>query len=377
MNEPGILPQFHYGDPAVTQLSLRDLATSASMMSIKKEYFNHLSLPVTVKERSGLTFSLASNPVMGRNEFVIRMTLVIHSAMRDQVHRFLCSVNDESNGTLKATRDAFNMRVIENKNGPVTIVLDYTINLNEMQNYGGTVYFSEIDTLLSISSVGDAPNHPYSSSEASALLENNLNTEDYSFVHAINIVDNLGLFGNKYVQFGGSIYPVPSKKNPEMRDGIYIVGNKAMMTNSAEGNVEVQRYDFHDAERLNLYNSFEEARAAGLTETTKKHELTYMEHALQKSKAEQQAFKQQHEKEMQEKEAIIKRMQIENDRVVEELRVGKLKLDQSRELELMSAKSVSEHRSYDRKDSSELMKFIPAVIMGLGATFLAIKSFFK
>jgi hypothetical protein len=68
---------------------------------------------------------------------------------------------------------------------------------------------------------------------------------------------------------------------------------------------------------------------------------------------------------------------IELDREREEWRIRKDREDLERKAEYERMRDFYEYRSYQRKDTNEMLKYIPTLIVGLGAVFVAVKSVLK
>ncbi len=107
----------------------------------------------------------------------------------------------------------------------------------------------------------------------------------------------------------------------------------------------------------------------------RKQELASLEHTLSLQKSELQLAKNKHLEEMLVKEKELKAVELERDRqtrVIEEQREA---ADHAMKMERERAKSFYEDRSYDRKDSHEVLKFLPSIIVGIGAIFMALRTF--
>jgi hypothetical protein len=104
----------------------------------------------------------------------------------------------------------------------------------------------------------------------------------------------------------------------------------------------------------------------------KKEELLNLEHQIQVEKAELARERQQHEKEMLDKEKALKEAEEARDRnarVIDEMRSEQ---EHRQKLERERVKDYYEDRSYERKDSNETLKFLPTLILGIGAAVAAV-----
>ena len=73
--------------------------------------------------------------------------------------------------------------------------------------------------------------------------------------------------------------------------------------------------------------------------------------------------------------AASEREKIAADTLRREAEAKQLKLEEEAEKRRVEMKDLYEERSQRRKDSGESLKFLPNLIIGLGAVFLAIRSF--
>jgi hypothetical protein len=193
------------------------------------------------------------------------------------------------------------------------------------------------------------------------------------FRYSIEIIDNAGKFGDRYLNIGNKVYRAPAQKDHERRDGVYVVSNEPVEGQIEMSERKVQLYSFEQAkEQLGLYRTPEEAMNLGDVSQAKKEELLNLEHQIQVEKAELARERQQHEKEMLDKEKALKEAEEARDRnarVIDEMRSEQ---EHRQKLERERVKDYYEDRSYERKDSNETLKFLPTLILGIGAAVAAV-----
>lgn len=315
---------------------------------------------------------------MAANLLVVRVEIIIHSCMRTDIQRILSTVNDNSSNELKALREAFAFNILENTYGGATLILDYPLTLEQLQQYGGSIYYHELDSVVSLSSQENTPPHPYSEEGRDLRLmdASEADLSDIGFGYSVELIDNSKTYGDRYLNIGNKVYKVVAQRDAERRDGIYVIANHPVTGELGRDGREVKHYSFEGAEdKLGIFRTAEEALNLGDAALARKQELVQMEHALQIQKVEMQSVKNQHAREMLEKETELKAVEMERDRQTRLIKEQQEAQEHAMKMERERAKHYYEDRSYDRKDSHEVLKFLPSIIVGIGAIFMAIKTF--
>lgn len=370
----------HFGDVAVARPRPGDKIRYGPLdpVGYKLSYINNLPQAVTVVWRSGLKFVLPPQSDMSSNKLIVRVEIMIDRSIAPDIQRQLSRVNDESSSELKALREAFALKILENTYGGATLILDYPLSLDQLQACGGSIYYHELDCVVSLCNSVNAPPHPYSEEGRNLKLieASDLDLSGIGFGYSVEVIDNDKKYGNRYLNIGNKVYMVTAAKDRERRDGIYVISNRPASGNIGQEGREVQYYPFEGAEeKLGIYKSAEDALSLGDASLARKREILGLEHELAKGKIAFQEIKTLHQKEMLDKETDLKRVEMERDRqtrIIEEMREAQ---EHAMKMERERAKSYYEDRAYDRKDSHEVLKFLPSVIVGIGAIFMAIKTF--
>lgn len=312
---------------------------------------------------------------MMKKSLVIRVEITITHEVYDSVQLYLLAVNDSASPELKLLRDAFTQQNQSNSYRGATLILEYPIDLETLRNYGGTVYYSELDLLVSMLPSAQVPAHPYSAEGRNQHLissESVLN-EAIGFGYSISIVDNAGQYGDRYFNIAGKIYRIPASKDPTRRDGIYVASPLPVQGEMGMRDPKVRYYPFELAEtELGLYRTVEEAKTLGDPTTSRREALAKLEHDLAAASRTNQLLRTEQEAENLRVSREIARLEAENQKRDKELEVLKAERTEA----TLRAKDYYETRSYDRKDQSEAVKFIPAIIIGIGAIALALRSAF-
>lgn len=344
---------------------------------VTKSYINNLSVPVTVGIRNGAKFILPSIPDCNCNKFIARTEMMLSRRVANDFIRFFSLINDKSSMELQALKEAYSCRITTSTIGSVNLILDYKVSIQEIQRRGGSIYFHEIDDVISLLPIDEAPLHPYSEFGRENLATDRITGEDsLNFYYEIEIIDNVGKLSDRYVNIHNEIFRVTPRKHKNKRDGIYIVSSAAAFGESGPERLVQKHFSLESSEVVNfLFSSYEEALNRGNFDAARKEELTRLEHQIQTEKLNLAKLKNAHEKEMLEMDQKYK--VIEADRLKQQAEIDLLRAEKEmrNKLEQMRIKDMYEERSYRRKDESELMKHVPAAIMGIGTIFMMIKTF--
>lgn len=268
-------------------------------------------------------------------------------------------------------REAFSSNIRSSAYGGMTLTLDYSLTLEQLRRYGGSVYFHELDCVLSLNSLEEAPPHPFSAEGSSMrLIETSPASSGCSFGYSVDVVDNMGRYGDRYINIGGKIYRIDAVKDPVRRDGIYVVSNAPVEGELGGIGPVVKHYPFEGADtQLGLFRTAEEATHLGDASQARKRELAELEHELSIGRKQLQAAKEAHELDMLGMTREMEQLKRKGERDAADLE----RLRALEELEQKRIKDYYDGKSYERKDNHEALKMIPAIIVGIGAILLALK----
>lgn len=312
-------------------------------------------------------------------EIIVSIDIEIAPSLRSKFEQFLSQVGENSSGELRFIREEYIRCRNSNMPGFMTLKLDYPVSLETLKANGGSIYLYEVDTVISLSTMGDAPPHPFSDAGVQARLahESGFLGDDKKFSMQIEIVDNGGFIGDRFCNVLGQVYRLQPKKDPTRKDGVYKVGNTPASSESTRTELGSVFYPIEQAEEtFRLYRSFEQAQDLGDEGTRQKREAAEAEQQLVKTKAELAQAKADIDKQALEIEAARQAMQVEFDE--HQRRMTALREEEKTKIdfERMRQKDFYEERSYQRKDESEVMKHWPTIILGVGAFFMALGKFF-
>lgn len=260
------------------------------------------------------------------------------------------------------------------RTGTHEISLEYRYTLQEILDAGGAIYSPEIDVVLATGERMMESLHPNSHEGVIAnFLAKEVPHSRQGFNMGIAINDPNGQIGLKYIFMNGQIFCVVPEKNNHSPPSVMTWCTRASDENSRITGMELPKffglaeYEDHCKENplaIKLYNSYSEARAAMLSDTT----------SISLQTAEVERLKLQ---------TMIEKLttELEQERARAERAEQMESTKHSNTMREYDRKEAYEHRSYARKDSSESFKFttdtikyVPILVIGLGAAYVAIRT---
>jgi hypothetical protein len=350
-----------------------------SPVEYKVSYINNLPHDVVIGWRCGLKFTVPSTADFNSTSFIVRLEITIRQDAVKELETQLSFIDANSPKELQQLREAFVRRTQENIYWGATLVLDYPITKETLTEYGGSVYFHELDQVFSLLPYDAVPDHPYSEQGRLARMAvvGPSDTASKDFFYSMEVVDNLGKFGDRFLNLNGEIYRLHPRKSNIRRDGVYLFYGNRVINNILEPERNYRFFDLSIAdEALGLYKTYTEALNHG--NHAKNHETQMKETELQtqRMKVELQNQRQKFDIQLLNAEKENRRLQAEFEERERISKAAIAELEQRHAAERTRVKDYWEDRSHQRKDQSEALKFIPALIVGIGATLLAIKKWF-
>jgi len=372
----------HFGDVRVARLGPRDRLVGFSPIEHKVSYINNLSVPVIIEWENGFKFTLPKEPCLASNTLTVRIEIVIHAKVKNDVMRILSVVDENASNELKAMREAFEIQFQENNYGGASLILDYPITLNTLRDYGGSIYSKELNSVISIKPYDETPPHPFGiTGKYLEIIDSNMvGRDEFGFNFYVELIDNTKKHGDRYLNIGNKVYKVSTKKDSSRRDGIYVISNRPANGELVMDGMISSYYCFDNTnieKELGLYKTSEEALSFGDMSTARKQELVELEQKLKIDSLALLSAKHEHERNMIEQDKKMKELELEQLNHTKELQRVRDEAEHKMILERARLKDEYEERSYMRKDSTEVLKFIPALIVGLGAVLMTFKTVFK
>jgi hypothetical protein len=201
-----------FGNPTVAQKGSFDQRTKNSPIVKKESFVNNLPVPVTVCWRNGMKFSLPPEPSVDNNTLIIRISISVRPAAYQSVLRMLSQVRETSSPELRAIQQSFQAGIRINTYKGGEIVLDYAVTMEQLEEYGGTIYFSEIDSVVSLQHDTAELYHPFSEEgrRQQVIADVPLNDGSQNFCYSVVMVDNSGNYGTRYLTVMCTRYLLPA-----------------------------------------------------------------------------------------------------------------------------------------------------------------------
>lgn len=340
-------------------------------VEVRHSYINNMPVDAVVGWRNGLKCVIPSVPIRTGQTFIVRYELIVEPPSRRELEKLIWLVNDQSSEELRKIREIFEVSISQNRYGGAHLYLDYHLTHNQLKQMGGTIYLHELDTVISILPFDEVPTHPYSERARIDRVVTELTVSDHTgFVFSIDIVDNFSRIGDRFAFIFNAVRRITPRKCDHRKDGAYVTISCPSSIGDEERDAKVSFYDFDQMEEgLGLYETYEKALTAGDTASAKKEELLNKEHEISRLKLIAQSQKHEHEKDMLELDAKLKHAASENEQKAQELKQVYARIEHEREIQRQAIKDSYEQKSHVRKDTSETIKFIPTLLMGMGIAY--------
>ena len=306
-------------------------------IEISTKYINNLNTPVTIVERSGMRHCIKSDFNYNDPVFIIRTTINVPNNQVNDFSNILGKTVMMNNDFIDAIKESY---FKSNAYQPFVrvIMVDHKVTQAMLDESGGCLFLHDKDLVVSTLSVNKTPTHPYCIEGIhdyilSDAQDRGLTTD--SPVIKVEIVDNKNNLAKRFFYALGTIHQIQPVRDERRMDGVYITTLDKASPGGKEAVAKMDMYPMSDCEtRLGIFRTREEAFSSGDTKLARKEEIAKLEHEVF-------VLKQKHEKEM------------------------------------IGLKEEYEHKSNIRKESNELIKFLPVAILGIGAVFAAFSKLAK
>jgi hypothetical protein len=363
-------------------------AGGLSHFQINTRYINNTRQIVRAKLRSNLELTIPAVPVRTPHAhdetFVVRKELVVSIACIESMYQYFAKLPDMNHSTqeLEYFRKAY-MQVYDNvfqfgQTKELRCTIEHTFSEQDIRERGGLFYHDELDMLFKF---GDEPfsvAHPHSPpGRQRAAEETALKMKDeHGFIFWVEIIDNVERYGDRFIPICNQVYKISPKKDKNRPDGLYIVSSRPSTGRIASTEVSTRHYPMEDIEKeLGIYASYEAAKANGDVAGARKREWLEREHEFAKQKQEWSEAELKYKREVFERDRALKDAEAERTRLnltMDELRERQAHLMKMQE---MQTKERMEQRSAERKDASEMIKFLPVILSGIGTILMAWQTF--
>lgn len=323
-------------------------------------FHNDLHRDITVVNRDGTKVGFGSSPRPKHGYFTVRVVIEINDNVKLNTEDLLSSKFAHSKVLLNIIDTT---PVINTYPGGKRYIIDHHISVDDLKANNGSIYLDVLDIVITLKKGDSIPFHPYSEKGIEAKhISNKVKKEGSVLTYGVKIIDSKNKFGDRYVNINGRICHI-EVSDEDADDGVYIILNDGK---------EVEYYKFKEVDdSFELYLSAEEARVRG----DKENNIKELENEL----AEQTLIMKKNnlilEGELKDKELKYKK-----EAADAKAKMSEMEDEMSRRS--LYNKEKYDYRSLDRKDhyedqgairknGMEVLKFIPAIIMGVSAIYLA------
>lgn len=366
-------------------------------------YINTLSRPITVVESTGKRFSVApATHGTYRGKFVVRQNLQIDYEEHARMLNYM-RARSRSNEA-----EVFYLDVVAKSldappyaNNPIhrEMFEDYVICTEEDFDYKPGFMVEEIFHLptgifVSTKSLEGASKNPTEPTATDRdrldLLEEKRRVVGEDVINRIELVVRGKRLSSRYINIGGIIHTLSPKDDPDRPEGVYYTYNKSHHDSPHILDLVVEYCKLEDAEKtFGIYRTVDEAETHGFIEDKNRKKVEIQEQEILRLKHDNQRLsndvsnlKSSFKIDMEHLENTNKNLNAKLDNsqtVINTLseQLGHLREQHKRDQEaaLEDRKFRYENRSQDRKDTSEILKIISGLLIGVAGLWAIFKKF--
>lgn len=339
-------------------------------------YVNNTKYDIVIATQDGLKTLLPKRPGIAARELVVQKSHNVSDVQASRLSDLFTTTNHPASSAVKKLKDEFEAQLSRNTHGGMALVLTSRFDEKRLEDGNGVFYCVDLDIVISILSYETTPSHPHSSEPDRAVL---MESEKGVYERAnfgIEYIDNEGTRGKRYFKFGDTVVQLKPMTNRLYNSGIRFFITNAPFTDdskleyfSKEKTKPLERiyahYAFMDyteeyvGKKFGLYKTPEEAKHC--------EEKLAIEGKSQLAKLDfDNAVL---NKETQEAAQKTKQRQLELEKQLIELASAHSALKVEHEREERRLRDYYETKAYRRKDTSEGVKFLPALLTGMAAVF--------
>lgn len=371
--------------PTISAASLKDCEIGP--ITTTTTYVNNLPIDIVVVDRSGFRHTVPSTYSAFDPTFSIHVMMRIRHQSVNEVRKFLSFISTDNNQELKIIKEIILDQNEQRFYAGLSVCICHRVTLEEIKDNNGSIYINSKDIVLSSASLINAPAHPYAEDTISDnffMGTNNLDQELGCPTTKIEIVDNNLIIGERFVLVLGAVRKIIPKTDIKRDSGVYVTTLEPNVVNDSGYSIITKRYELDEMESsLLIFRTKDLAISSGDAAGVRKEELIRMDHAnnllkqefiKQKQEFDFKLHELQSEKSIEtlelEKENITLKRQ--NDRLEHEREIDKAERKDYYDRISQERKDYYEKTSQGRKESLDIMKFLPAAIMAMGAIYMAL-----
>lgn len=348
---------------------------SNTSYTITQSYRNNLGYPICIIDRSNVVVTLPpASYSRGSSEFIIEHRL----NFSDNVNINWDTVLNEAASipTIEAIRSIAKQTTIKTSTIGHEFIIEYTLSHSKLADNGFSVYLEELDIAIAKTELAHSTVHPYSAIGQNLVVAGSDNLSGFYYRVVIN--DPYSEYGERFINVNGAVFKVRRTIDNTIKPGVYVYSKDQCKSDDLYSpDYGTQYYNFNVADKeIGLYGTSHLAASLGDMYIKQEQEMKENESEIKKkmiqlniqkleldSKLEQSKF------EYKEENLILER---ENLRLKDELEREKAKRDNSASIDkyeldkrTREQKDFYETRSYERKDMSEFLKWLPTLLTGI------------
>jgi hypothetical protein len=343
-------------------------------------FANGFPYAVVIALRNGLAITVP--PISGNwsntKDFVVYVRYRFAKDVKIDTYRLFDVIPENASMERKALKEAIaEAKVNIVRNGHECLLM-YTVDTATFEKLKGAMYLHALDVTISTGTAERPVFHPESEEGRQLREQYELET---GLTYRVSIIDKDRRFGKRWVNISGRVFAVHPIYDSDKLDGVYLT------MSGHEGCSKAQEiyYTFESAEaELMLFSSEAEALNLGNQVEAKRREFEELQHEqrvtmlrlendhkksiqlMELELAKQKQEKADRENELAKEISRLKKSEyaLEKEATKREAKYAKEKA--KRDARMNEDKDYYERRSYDRKDSSEVIKWLPAAVVGVG-----------
>lgn len=349
--------------------------TTTKGLTHRTIYYNYTFNPITIIPRNNFKYVINRTTINDKNnipeyigKIVVRDILDIDYEIFPLIKEYLLNlINENIDESCSKLKDIFLSRITDTNIRNLQLIIDYVIQEKDLLDKTN-IYLGIKDIVVSKLPILESPDHPYSFIQLQRDGLSNLSDKFYNDSNITNglflgieIIDNNDVISKRYLSFGDEVLCIPTSKSIIKTDGVYL--------SILEPNSNIPKIIKNDldtgCEKIGLHKNKEDAQICGRVELRRELELEQLKHDTAKIKIEHEREKQVYsESELALKIALQNN---EKDKLKLEAEIQKMKMDYEQEKakrdeEKSKRNDEYEKRSTERKESLEIVKFIPSLI---------------
>lgn len=377
------------------ELKRNEIGSFPDQYAFIMQFRNETRFTLAIVHRSGMRTYLPPTSGVGRSPGTLLVRLVnsprvgVNSHADDQYSAGKPAPDHETQAWKRALDKqgptSYSIREAQSANEAAVV---HSISEQDILDNLGCLYIANLDLVVSmVDTAGkQPPPHPFSRLGSIASVHE-LTSRSFGLsgvAYALKIVDRRAAYGDRFVNFGGRVVHVKAESNVTLNveDGVYLTANVPTKGKVDESRVVTERYEFEEADTaLPLFRSYDEALTFGKPDELHRRELDRLKNEQERERVKDANELLERKRQLALEEELFAKTRREHERRMlernDQLEQLKAQLAErelffrQKEHEMKTEHALVKHRldgeSDSRKSSLELIKYVPAVLIGVGA----------